>query len=459
MSMLQTFNPQQSALYEDQGPGFDLSYFLGILKRRFLYFAIPFLLVVMLGFGVVAIQRPIYRAEGKILVQSPEIPPDLVHPTITEVANQRVQVIQQRIMARDNLMAVVNKYGLFPREREWMSGTELLDLVRSRMDIKPVDLDARAAVPGNPTIAFNLSFDYEVPTIATSVANEFLTSILSEDADTRTSNAADTTRFLEREVKRLQTEHDAVVAQIEAARQRPPGKEQAQSDLTDAQMKDLAKAEDDLAQQSAIYSDEYPIIRNLKKKIAILKHAIATAPQAAPAPTTTDDSASTNVNLLVLKRQEADLSQTLEDENRKLTTARLGESMERGQEGERLQVIEQPSVPSKPIRPQKMKWFAVAFALAGMIGAGSVVLAEMLDGSIRGGRDLYRIVDRHLIVTIPYIPTPGEQYRRRRNLILLCVAFVAVLAVAIGLAVSEGISIDFFSFDRSWLDALSRILH
>ena len=96
--------------------------------------------------------------------KSPEIPPELVHPTITEVANERVQVIQQRIMARDNLMAVVNKYDLFPRERQWMSGTELLDLLRSRMDIKPVDLDARTAVPGNPTIAFNLSFDYEVPT-------------------------------------------------------------------------------------------------------------------------------------------------------------------------------------------------------------------------------------------------------------------------------------------------------
>ena len=133
--------------------------------------------------------------------------------------------------------------------------------------------------------------------------------------------------------------------------------------------------------------------------------------------------------------------------------------MERGQEGERLQVIEQPSVPSKPVRPQKMKWFAVAFALAGMIGAGSVVLAEMLDGSIRGGRDLYRIVDRHLIVTIPYISTPGEQYRKRRNLILLCVAFVAILAVVIGLAVSEGISIDFLWFDQSWLDALRRIFH
>jgi len=454
--MLQTLSPQPSAVYEDHGQGFDLAYLLGILKRRILYFAVPFVLVVMLGFAVVAIQRPIYRAEGKILVQSPEIPPDLVHPTITEVANERVQVIQQRITARDNLMAVVNKFNLFPRERQWMSGTELLDLIRSRMVIKPVELDEQATVPGNPTIAFTLSFDYEVPSVAAAVANEFLTSILSEDANTRTNNAAETTRFLEREVKRLEGEHDAVVAQIESAKTQP-NREQTQSEETTAKVRDLAQAEADLEQASAVYSDEYPVVKNLKKKVALLKRAIAAAPQQAQA-ASTDGTASNDVNLLVLKRREADLSQTLEDENRKLTTARLGESMERGQQGERLQVIEQPSLPSKPVRPQKLKWFAVAFALAGMIGAGSVAAAEMLDGSIRGSRDLYRVVDRHLIVTIPYLSTPGEQYRKRRNLILLCMALIIVLAVAIAVAGVEGISIDFSWLDRSWLDALTRII-
>lgn len=460
MAMLQTYNPQQSVHYEDHGQGFDLSHFIGILKRRILYFAIPFLLIVMVGFAVVAIQRPIYRAEGKILVESPEIPPDLVHPTITEVADERVQVIQQRIMARDNLMAVVNKYNLFPNERAWMSGTELLDLVRSRMEIKPVELDAQTAVPGNPTIAFTLSFDYEVPSLAMSVADEFLTSILSEDANTRTNNATETTKFLDHEVKRLENEHDAVVAQIAAAKQaaaqQPPDKEQAQSQETETQIKDLADAEADLAQASAVYSDEHPVIKNLKKKIAALKRAIATAPQAAPA---TDPKPSADANVLVLQRQEIDLAQSLEDANRKLTTARLGESMERGQEGERLQVIEQPSLPQKPVRPQKLKWFAIAFALAGMISAGSVSAAEMLDGSIRGSRDLARVVDRHLIVTIPYLSTPGEQYRRRRNVILLCTVMVTVLAAAIALAVIEGVSVDFTWVDRSWLDALTRVLH
>ena len=40
-----------------------------------------------------------------------------------------------------------------------------------------------------------------------------------------------------------------------------------------------------LAQASAVYSDEYPVVKNLKKKIAALKHAIAAAPQPAQRPT------------------------------------------------------------------------------------------------------------------------------------------------------------------------------
>lgn len=474
--MLQSYSSQQPVLYEDPGQNFDLSYFIGILKRRIRYFAIPFLVVVMLGSAIVEIQRPIYRAEGKILVESPEIPPDLVHPTIMEVANERVQVIQQRITARDNLMAVVNKYDLFAHERAWMSGTELLDLIRSRMEIKPVDLNAQTVGrPNNPTIAFTLSFDYEVPNLAMRVANEFLTSILSQDAKTRTNNAAETTKFLEREVKRQEGEHDAVVAQIEALKQRPTNPEEDQSKVK-THIKILTDLEADLIKASSIYSDAHPAVIKLKKQIAAQKQAIAaakasasdkapsadvpTANKAPPADVPTADKAPPgDVPAIVLERKAYDLERSLEDANRKLTVARLGESMERGQQGERLQVIEQPSIPQKPVRPKKLKWFAVAFGLAGMIGAGSIFAAEMLDGSIRGSRELTGIIDRHLIVTIPYLSTPGEQYRKRRNFILLCTAVVAVLAAAIAVAVIKGISIDFSWFDRSWIDWLSRLLH
>ena len=455
--MLQTYSAEQPSFYEDQSEGFDLSYLLGIVKRRFAYFLVPFLVISMLGTAIVSIQRPIFRAEGKILVEAPEIPPELVRPTITELANERIQVIQQRLMARDNLLAIVNKYNLFPRERGSMSGTDLLDMMRDRTDIKPIALDAPVARLNN-TIAFTLSFDYEVPVVAAQVANEFLTSILSEDASTRTNNASETTKFLDREVKRLQTEHDAIVAQIEVQKQRPPDPAQTDSEELKAQQKTLASLQTELTEKSTIYSAEHPVIKNLKKQIASIKNDIASAPQAASA-SPTGNQQSADVTTAVLTQQRLELERNLDDATRKLTAAKLGESMERGEKGERLRVIEQPGVPTKPVRPKKLKWFALSFALAAMVGAGCVVLVELLDGSIRGSQQLFGVVDRSLIITLPYISTVGEETRKRRKLVLLCAALVAALSGAIASAVIKGISIDFVWFDRSWVDALTRILH
>ena len=122
-----------------------------------------------------------------------------------------------------------------------------------------------------------------IPTLAARVANDFLTSILSEDATTRTNNAAETTKFLEREVTRLQGERDAILSQMAAIKQHPDP-DQTQSDEYKEQMKNLADAQAQLLQASSVYSDEHPIVKNLKKKIAALKRAISAAPQSGTTP-------------------------------------------------------------------------------------------------------------------------------------------------------------------------------
>src|SRR5215472_15355382 len=142
--------------------GLNLARLFGILRKRILYLIVPFVLVFIGGSALTAIQRPIYRAEGKILIESQEIPADLVRPTVTSAASERIQVIQQRIMTRENLLAIVNKYGLFAKEQKWMSGSQLLDLMRDRTEIKLIE--ATSVTPGRRdinTIAFTLSFEYD----------------------------------------------------------------------------------------------------------------------------------------------------------------------------------------------------------------------------------------------------------------------------------------------------------
>ena len=91
-----------------------------------------------------------------------------------------------------------------------------------------------------------------------------------------------------------------------------------------------------------------------------------------------------------------------------------------------------------------------------MVGVGAVFAAEMLDGTIRGSNELTGIIDRHFIVSIPYLPAPGEERRNRRRLILLCTTLVAVLATAIIGATTMQVSVDFAALDRH---SLTRFLY
>jgi hypothetical protein len=366
-------------------------------------------------------------------------------------------------MTRDNLLSVVKKFGLFASEQRWMSGTQLLDLMRDSAEIQLVDIDTmmsptKDGKPAGPrpsknnAIAFTISFEYGNPELAMKVANEFLTLILDEDVRTRTNRATETTQFLAREVKRLQGALDSVDEQISEIKRRPGDPAQDVPEQLKLQMATLTALKADLIHAASVYSDAHPAVKALKKRIAALERDISQTPKVKPA------SPQPDTNIDALEQQQASIEKSLDDASRKLTAARLGESMERDQQAEHLQVIEQPSLPQKPVKPKKLKLFAISFALAAMAGVGAVFLAEKLDGSIRGSRELAGVVDSHLLVAIPYISTPGEIRQRKRKLILLWAVLAVVLLVGLAVALYMGIEVEFSWFDRSWIgDTLTRL--
>jgi len=420
--MLQSYSAQSDVFYESSGgQNLGLGHFLGILKRRALYCASAFIVVLLVGAFVTAIQRPIYQAQGKVLVESQEIPTDLVRPTVTQSANERIQVIQQRIMTRDNLMALVNKYKMFAAEQKWMSVTDILDLMRQRTKFELVDINSNSGRSGTSTIAFTVSFEYENPDIVTRVTNDFLTLILSEDARSRTARATETTNFLSRESQRLQAELAAAQAQIVEARTKLAAPTTSEtSDPAKLQVIELTKLKEELAQKSQVYSAEHPAIKALQKKVAAMEQLVAKTPAAANQDMTA---------LFELQRQAVAIQNNLESTNKKLEEARLGERLERDQRSERLQVIEQPVQPQKPIKPNRGKLLALSLALAMAAGGGVIFAAESLDRGIRSSRELATVAHGRLIVSIPYIATRAEKVRRKGLFIALGgILFIALVA-------------------------------
>src|SRR6185437_15730324 len=119
----------------DQSHFFSPSFYWNLIKRRAVFFIFPFVLVLSAGLAAAALWPAAYESVGKILVESQQIPTDLVRPTVTSAATERIQVIEQRTMTRENLLAIVDKFKLFPEKRALMSPTQLVELMRKSAKI------------------------------------------------------------------------------------------------------------------------------------------------------------------------------------------------------------------------------------------------------------------------------------------------------------------------------------
>ena len=106
--------------------------------------------------------------------------------------------------------------------------------------------------------------------------------------------------------------------------------------------------------------------------------------------------------------------------------------MEKNQHSERLEVIEQPTTSYTPVSPNRKKLFFVVVALALASGGGLAFAAEMLNQSIRSSTDLSYLIDRQLIVAIPYIATHQESLRKQSKF-RITIALV-IGAILLGLA-------------------------
>ena len=151
---------------------FSLEDILILLRRRIAYFVVPILAIVPLGLVVIMLLPPIYRAEGKILVESQQIPEEWVRTTVNAYAEERIQMIRQRVMTRNRLLEVADKYNLFPRETG-LTDSERVSRMRSAMDINIISANSsgRRRTASDNTIAFTVGFSDRSPDKAFQVTN------------------------------------------------------------------------------------------------------------------------------------------------------------------------------------------------------------------------------------------------------------------------------------------------
>ncbi|MBL1321887.1 MAG: sugar transporter [Methylophaga sp.] len=185
----------------------ELGDYLDIIRRHKYWVLIPAVILIALS-GLVAYLLPAtYKSEGLILIESQEIPNDLVRSTVTSYADQRIEVIKQRIMTTSKIMVLVRKYNLYPDLRKKSPISEIVGLFRENIAVTMVEAnvtDPRSGRARRATIAFKVSFMDKSPQLAQKVANDLVTEFLVENTRVRTDRASETTKFLEAEANKLQ---------------------------------------------------------------------------------------------------------------------------------------------------------------------------------------------------------------------------------------------------------------
>ena len=180
----------------------DLKFHFAVFMRRLPYFLVIAMFLSAIGMTVAWILPPVYRSQASMLVEPQQIPGELAESTVPINPFEQIQIIEQRIMTRSNLLALAERIGLYEGLPELGAGAIVSD-IRDRIEFIGFTPDEtrRPDEPGATIIG--VAFNAQSGPLAVKGANELISLILEENVRLRTGRAGDTLEFFESETARL----------------------------------------------------------------------------------------------------------------------------------------------------------------------------------------------------------------------------------------------------------------
>ncbi len=173
----------------------DISFYLSVFLRRIHYFLLIFIVAVAASVTISQILPPVFVSQTRLLVESSQIPTELAESTVQIGAEEELQIIEQRLMTRVNLLQIARSQSVFD-DIEALSADAIVRRMRDSTSIR------RTAGRGQATL-MNISFSSEDGRKSAGVVNQYVTLILSDNVENRVDRAGGTLEFFENQVERL----------------------------------------------------------------------------------------------------------------------------------------------------------------------------------------------------------------------------------------------------------------
>ena len=454
---------------EGDGSGFT-PYLPAILWDRRWLFLIPLIICSLAGVTLAFFLPRTYEAKAVLLVESQELPQELVGSPLVSIVDQRVAKIKQDVLSRGNLIQLIQQYDLYFKERQNTALSKVVDKMRASTKIEGVSADIGDASNKTNTIAIALTYDYAEPTKTQRVVQSMVDSFLERDSVQSAKEAQNSVEFLTTQGAEIQGQIKDIEGQLTNLKARN-GSALATSGFTgafsptsyEAQIAGLerdnaiasqqlhnptrdpgvAAAEAALASARAIYSESHPDVLFAKQRLEEARRLAAANPNRQAAETAAAQITGNNLQIQALRQASAReasrsaqitsaqgkapavLEQVAQLESRavalrtqyeaigtKLLSAQNSAKMEDRNLGERLSVADPPVVPDSPKSPNRMALSLGGIIVGGILGLALAIAAEIISKPIRGVDQIERLVGAAPLTVIPTLnAAPPGRFR------------------------------------------------
>src|SRR5260370_14949919 len=453
-----------------------------ILKRKWWIIAIPAIIFPIVGFGITFLVQPEYMSQTLVLVEQQKVPESYVKSIVTEDLNGRLATMKEQILSRSRLQPIIERFNLFANSK--LSMDDRIDLTRKNIGIAPIQSEI-ARTNGLP--GFFISFKSSDRRTAQVVCGEIQSLFTSENLSDRAASAAGTTDFLKGQLADAKAKLDEQDAKLRKFQQayvgKLPGAEASNINMLttlntqlDAATQAIARLDQNksyvesmaslqqqnqasqlsehggstpqgqqvelqqlLSQEADLtsrYTDDYPDVVSVRRKIRELREQIAKAPApvaektaAASTPKPADSIAALQLRtqlramdqeIAMKKRDQASIQAQLhiyqervssspeveeeykaitrdnqtaqafyDDLRNKLQTAKMAVDLEKRQQGEQFRVMDEPNLPEAPSSPKRPVFVAGGLAAGLFLALLIVGVLEYLDTAVRSERDIW----------------------------------------------------------------------
>ncbi|AKO98487.1 GumC family protein [Marinovum algicola] len=333
-------------------------------------------------------------------------------------AAHRLTLIEQRMMARDNVIEIIEDFGLYPDEEDSIGYK--VALFREATSIIPVmDSTQPWLTNGSPT-GLTIRVAMSDPEQAADVANELLARVVDQGRSQQETQTEQALVFFSGEEQRLTAEIIALEERLARFKQEnadslPSVVTGQRSRLDTLRQTELDIERDIIQLQTSARRSREGVLeaqiaqlaeqrRLVQERIAVVEAALSNSPQV-------------EQELNALDRELTQLRDQLSQITASKVKAETDRTLQQQKQTERFEVLETALVPEYPVSRSRKKTAFMGGVASIVFGVGLALILEIMNPAIRNATQLERALGIQTVVSIPVVQTQREQ--RMRNVMIL----------------------------------------